>query len=136
MDTRRVADELAIRGLLATYCHRCDDGRLADVVDLFLPDGAFVHGETSATGHAALRAFFEDRQGQPEQRGRHLTVNTVIELDAGTARALSDFVYAKWVDGRIAITVAGRYRDELVRAANGRWHFARRVVEAWSSPEL
>jgi 3-phenylpropionate/cinnamic acid dioxygenase small subunit len=129
-----VANELAIRQLLATYCHHCDDGRFAELLQLFAPDGCFVRGATTITGHAALRAFFEDRQGRPEQRGRHLTVNTVVELDAGRARALSDFVHFRFVDGRITPAVAGRYRDELVRMDDGRWRFARREVEDWSPP--
>jgi hypothetical protein len=133
MDARRLADELAIRRLLAAYCHHCDDGRFSELVDLFAPGASFVHGETKVAGHAALRGFFEERQGLLEQRGRHLTVNSVIDLDAGTARVLSDFVYLKLVEGQFTLAVVGRYRDDFIRMEDGRWRFARREVEGWSS---
>ena len=132
MDTRQVADELAIRELLAAYCHRCDDGRFSELLDLFAPGASVVLGTATVAGHAALREFFEDRQGLPEQRGRHLTVNSVVEIDGSRARALSDFVHIKFVDGRLMPVLAGRYRDDLVRMEDGRWRFARRQVDDWA----
>src|SRR5262249_59811216 len=66
-------EELAIRRTLACYCHYIDDGRFADLADLFAPDGSFVLGTISATGRGELLRLFEERQGQPQQRGRHLT---------------------------------------------------------------
>jgi hypothetical protein len=130
----RIAAELEIRRVLAAYCHHCDDARFAELLGLFAPDGCFVRGTMKVAGHAALREYFESRQGRPEQRGRHLTLNTEIDIDADQARALSDFVYLKFVDGRITPIIAGRYRDDLVRMQDGRWRFARREVEDWSPP--
>jgi hypothetical protein len=130
----QIADELAIRQLLAAYCHHCDDGRFSELLELFAPEASFVRGTTMLSGRAALRAFFEDRQGRPELRGRHLTLNTVVESEGGAARALSDFVYLKFVDGRLTPVIAGRYRDEFVRMDDGRWHFARREVDDWPPP--
>lgn len=135
MDARRVADELSIRRLLAAYCHLCDDGRFSELVDLFAPGASFVHGATTLAGHAALRDFFEERQGRPEQRGRHLTLNTVVDIHAGTARALSDFVYLKFVEGLVTVARAGRYRDDFIRMEDGQWRFARREVDDWPPPE-
>lgn len=130
-----VADELAVLRTLAAYCHHCDDGQLAELVALFTPDACFVRGAIQVTGHAALREYFAERQGLPEQRGRHLTVNSVVDLSGGTARALSDFVYLKYVDGRLAPFLAGRYRDDFVRSDDGRWRFTRREVEDWTPAE-
>lgn len=129
----RVADELAVRGVLAAYCHRCDDGRFDELLELFSDGAAFVRGATVIAGHAALRAFFAEHQGRPEQRGRHLTLNSEVEIDGARAHVLSDFVYLRRVDGRIVPAIAGRYRDELVRGDDGRWRFARREVEDWAS---
>ena len=131
MDATRIAAELAIRDVLAAYCHRCDDGRFAELAELFAPDGAFVRGALVIEGRAALVAYFEDRQGRPEQRGRHLTLNSEITIDGAAARALSDFVYLKLVDGKPVPFLAGRYRDDFARTPDGRWHLTRRVVEDW-----
>jgi len=129
-----VAEELAIRRTLAAYCHHCDDGRFSELVELFTPEGSLVRGAMQLTGHAALREYLEQRQGLPEQRGRHLTLNTVVDIRTATARALSDFVYLKFVDGRLTPFLAGRYRDDLVRGDDGRWRFARREIEDWLPP--
>ena len=131
MEESRVADELAIRRLLATYCHSCDDGRFAELLELFAADASFVHGDTTCTGHAALRGFFEERQGKAEQRGRHLTANMVLDVHGDRAHALSDFVYLNSVEGTVTIARAGRYRDELIRMNDGQWRFVRREVEIW-----
>lgn len=134
MDLTRIADELAVRELLAAYCHRVDDGLFDALVELFTPDGAFVRGKRAYEGRAALLAFFGARQGTPEQRGRHLTLNPEIAIDGRRARVLADFLYLRMIDGKITPVITGRYRDELVRGDDGRWRFARRVVEEWPTP--
>lgn len=131
MDLTRIADELAIRELLAAYCHRVDDGLFDELVGLFTPDGAFVRGRRTYEGRAALLAFFDARQATPEQRGRHLTLNPEIAVDGATARVLADFLYLRMVDGKLTPVITGRYHDELVRCDDGRWRFARRVIEEW-----
>lgn len=132
MDVKRITDELAIRGVLAAYCHRVDDARTAELLELFTADGAFVRGAREIVGHAALQAFFGRSQGlTPEKRGRHLTLDPEIEVDGDRARVEADYLYLGMVDGKITPVLAGRYHDELVRGADGRWRFFRRVVEDW-----
>jgi hypothetical protein len=127
------ADELAIRRTIAEYCHRVDDGRFVELVDLFAPDAELVYGTISPRGADELLAFFRERQARPEQRGRHLTLNTVVDVGAGTATALSDYVQLVAMDGALVPVRAGRYRDELVHH-DGRWRFWRRVIEPWPAP--
>ena len=107
-----------------------DDGRFTELVDLFVPEGCFVVDATPITGRAELLRFFEERQGRGEQRGRYLTLNTVVDVTGAVARARSDFLFLKYVDGQLAVVRAGRYEDELVRI-DGTWRFARRRVEDW-----
>jgi hypothetical protein len=130
-----VAADLAIRRVLAAYCHRCDDGELDAVVDLFTADGVFASGAAVAHGHDAIRDFFLERQGRPEQRGRHLTVNSAVDVDVdgAHARVVSDFVFLRHVDGVAVPAIVGRYHDDLVRL-DGAWRFARRDVHAWTGP--
>jgi SnoaL-like domain len=130
-DLAHLADELAIRELLAAYCHRVDDGRFDDLVELFTPDGAFVRGTRTHSGRDALLAYFRPGKGGPSSAGRHLTLNPEIAIDGARGRVLADFLYLRVVDGKITPVIAGRYRDELVRGDDGRWRFARRVVEDW-----
>jgi hypothetical protein len=90
-------DELAIRRTLAIYCHHCDDGDFAQLVDQFTPDGSFSYLGEVVTGHEHLRAWFESKQ-PPERRGKHLTTNTVIDIDRDRAHAMSDFVFLRLLE--------------------------------------
>jgi hypothetical protein len=125
-------DELAIRRTLAIYCHRCDDGDFAELVDQFTTDGSFAYLGEEVTGHEQLRAWFESKQ-PPDRRGKHLTMNTVVDIDGDRAHAVSDFVFLRLVDGSPSPAVAGRYRDEL-HCVNGRWLIDRREVHVMSVP--
>lgn len=125
-------DELAIRRTLAIYCHRCDDGDFAELVDQFTTDGSFAYLGEEVTGHEQLRAWFESKQ-PPDRRGKHLTMNTVVDVDGDRAHAVSDFVFLRLVDGSPSPAVAGRYRDEL-HWVNGRWLIDRREVHVMSVP--
>ncbi len=127
------SDDAAIRSTLALYCHRCDDGDIAGVVDLFIPDGIFTFGRTVARGSSALAEFFHASQGRPEQRGKHLTVNSVMEPGTGVVRVVSDFLFLRLDENRIIPAMAGRYDDTLVRTA-GRWQIARRDAVLMKRP--
>ena len=125
-------DELAIRRTLALYCHRCDDGDFAELVDQFTTDGSFAYLGEVVTGREQLRAWFESKQ-PPDRRGKHLTMNTVVDIDGDRAHAVSDFVFLRLVDGSPSPAVAGRYRDEL-HCVTGRWLIDRREVHVMSVP--
>ena len=131
---RRLEDLHAIGQLRAHYCQSLDDGRWDDLVDLFTPDGAFV-GLSTARGHDELRTFFADLQDGAS--------NETIDLVGTPAHSATG---ATWldqpcvVDGR-AHVAAGRYEDQMVRCADGRWRFSERRVsffywvpddEAWA----
>jgi 3-phenylpropionate/cinnamic acid dioxygenase small subunit len=128
-----LGDELAIRRTLVTYCHRCDDGDFDGLVDQFTPDGSFSYRDEVVPGHERLRAWFEGKQ-PPERRGKHLTTNTVIDIDGDRAHALSDFVFLRVPEGATdpVIVVAGRYRDEFHRVGD-RWLIDRREVQVMSA---
>jgi hypothetical protein len=123
-----VVDELAIRRALAIYCHLCDDGDFAGLVDQFTPDGSFSYQGEVVSGQEQLRAWFESKQ-PPERRGKHLTTNTVVDVHGDRADAASDFVFLRLSEGSAVpeIAIAGRYRDALHRSGE-RWLFARREV--------
>ncbi|ABW12147.1 conserved hypothetical protein [Parafrankia sp. EAN1pec] len=126
-------DELAVQATLAHYCHRCDDGDLAGVVALFTPDGVFSFDGRTARGSQALLEFFQSSQGRPDQRGKHLTVNTVVRPDGDVARSVSDFVFLRAGAEGLVPAIVGRYHDELVRL-DGEWRIARREALSMEQP--
>ncbi len=133
MNELAASDDVASRHTLELYCHRCDDGDLAGVVDLFVPDGIFIFGEKVAQGASALGAFFRASQGRPEQRGKHVTINSVIAPATGGVRSVSDFLFLRLTENRLTPAMAGRYHDTLVRI-DDHWRIARRDAVLMKRP--
>lgn len=121
-----VADEIAIRSVLARYCHRCDDGDIPGLLELFTDDAVYTFDGRVAEGAAGLADFFAPMRDNPAARGKHLTTNTAVDPDGtDAATAVSDFVFLHIADGRPVPAMAGRYVDRLVRRDGG-WRIARR----------
>jgi 3-phenylpropionate/cinnamic acid dioxygenase small subunit len=118
-----------IRNLLGRYCELMDAGDFEGVADLLahatLRDD---HGNEVAAGHDAVLALYAAtilHDGSP--RTRHLTTNTILDVDGGTARARSAFVVLQATDAlALQPIIAGRYRDRFERV-NGAWRFTERA---------
>ncbi|WP_076822989.1 nuclear transport factor 2 family protein [Pseudofrankia asymbiotica] len=129
-----IADEFAIRTVLARYCHRCDDGDIPGLLELFTADAVYTYGQAVAEGTAGLTEFFAPMRDAPHRRGKHLTVNIVAEpAGPDAATALSDFVVLRIVDGQLMPVMAGRYADTLVRSG-GAWRISRRDTLLMRAP--
>ena len=116
-------DELAIRRLLADYCHLLDDGRFDEWIALFDEDVVFVVMGNRLRGRDDVRSFIEPTQ-QEDARGRHMLGEPVIEVDGDTARVATDYVFASRAN---TILSTGRYLDVMCRAQD-RWCFASREI--------
>jgi hypothetical protein len=125
-----VSDADEIRNLLGTYCEVMDAadwvalGRLFARAELTAENGAVV-----AAGAASVQAMYERGtklyDGSP--RTRHITANSVIDVDGDTATARSSYVVFQQTDTlALQPIITGRYRDEFVRDEQG-WRFARRT---------
>ena len=110
--------------MLTRYCQRCDDGAWDDWQDLFAPDATFSVLGRTYEGPPAIRAFLEAAM-PPEARGKHVLAQSDIEVDegAGTATAVSDYVFVARAGEGYAITSAGRYHDTFTRGSDGAWRF-------------
>ena len=84
----------------------------------------------SHAGHAAIRAFAE-RFARFNERGsqlRHVISNLAAEIDRDRARATCYLINILTRDGESRLLAPGRYECDLVKSADGRWRFQRRVV--------
>src|SRR5947199_2545265 len=122
----------AIRNLLGRYCELMDAGDWPGLGDLFA-DAVLTdfEGRLAAKGRAGVLQLYGEGtityDGSP--RTRHITANTVIEVDeaAGTATAGSAFIVMQAAPGFSLQPIAsGRYRDEFVRR-EGEWRFSKRA---------
>ena len=133
MSNVAVEDELAIRRTLAAYCQHLDDGDFGALAHQFTPDGTMTYGDVGgASGRDDIEAWFAG-MNPPERRGRHLTVNAVIDVEGDRATVASDFAFLRFVDGELRPLFTGRYHDEFVRA-EGRWLIQRRVAAPLAPP--
>ena len=121
----------AIRNLLGRYCELMDAGDFAALADLFA-DAVLAdeHGTEIARGVDGTRRLYERTRvydGWP--RTRHLTTNTIIEVDEvrGSATARSAYVVLQATDAlALQPIIAGRYADTFRRHPDGHWAFAER----------
>ena len=125
----RIADELAIRTLTASYTDAINRMDIDDVRPVYDDDAVFtMMDRPSVVGRDAIL----DVLGATVARYQlimQLIHSGVVQLDGDRARA-------RWQVTELQITadgtsrfVAGRYEDEHVRRADG-WKFARRTFTA------
>lgn len=116
-----------VRHTLAAYCHSVDDGRFDDFEQLWAVDAVVeVLGEL-IEGRAAIRDWIEHAQ-PPERRGKHVTVNSEIDVTgADTASSVSDFLFFARGERGPRVTASGRYLDDFT-PVEGAWVFTRRRI--------
>jgi 3-phenylpropionate/cinnamic acid dioxygenase small subunit len=120
-----------IRNLLGRYCEAMDAADW-DTVGALFAHGRLTeeHGHLVAEGADGVRAMYEGgtqlHDGRPGTR--HLTVNTIVELDGDerTATARSSYIVFQAAPGLpLQPIIAGRYRDRI-ELVDGRWRFTER----------
>ncbi len=128
MSDSTVADELAIRGLVARYCQAIQTSDQAAWADTFAEDGEWTVVGRKATGRDEALALFRELVG--DSWVRQTATDGVIEVqgDEGKGQWLvHEFV--KMSGGQVLMNL-GIYRDAYVRCADGAWRFASRSFRA------
>ncbi len=125
-------DRDAIRQLLYRYCELMDAGEFVQLAALFA-DAVMVDevGTVVAEGRTGVQALYErgTRLYDGSPRTRHVTSNSIIDVDAvaGTASARSVYVVFQATDNlALQPIISGRYRDRFARADEGNWRFVER----------
>lgn len=118
-----------VRNALAAYTHALDDGRTADVVATFTPDGSIeLPGMGTHTGTDELTAAYDS--WAPRRPQRHLVLNTHVQTWSDAhATAVSDIVLLLLGSSGWSTQLVGRYHDELEHDGSGTWRFRRRRAE-------
>jgi ketosteroid isomerase-like protein len=132
-----VIDQESIRRVLAEFIQLRDDKRFAEWVQLFTEDGTFDYGPHHLVGRPAIREHVE--MLLRDDRGKHVCVNSIIDVSGDTASVSSDFLKVNPSNdgsGAIGYVIGtmGRYVDHFVRQ-DGEWKIAGRRVDIMSPPE-
>jgi hypothetical protein len=132
-----VTDQESIRRVLAEFIQLRDDKRFAEWVQLFTENGTFEYGSHHLVGRPAIREHVETLLRN--DRGKHVCVNSIIDVSGDTASVSSDFLKVNPSNdgsGAIGYVVGtmGRYVDHFVRQ-DGKWKIAGRRVDIMSPLE-
>ena len=136
-----VADQLAIRDVIARYAWALDTGDVDEFVACFCRDGALVWDAFETPGRwqgaDALRHFGTFFRDQPTSAGRqhHVTNTTIAACEAGARSRSYCAVAVRQGDGPHLLHVMGYYED-LFRLEDGEWRLVERVIRDWSGPIL
>ena len=126
--TNVLEDKDAIRELMAQYCFHFDSGEFDQWLDLFTADGVFDLGKRGRhVGRDGLGSFLKTiplTDGLPMMR--HCVMNSIVRVDGDRATARS-YVLVVRGGAQVAVSIAGRYEDQLAKV-DGTWRFAERRV--------
>ncbi|HJQ42043.1 MAG TPA: nuclear transport factor 2 family protein [Jatrophihabitantaceae bacterium] len=118
-----------IRNLLGIYCELMDAADWPSVGALFAKaELTAADGTVVAEGAESVSALYEKgtRLYDGSPRTRHITANSVIEVDGDDATARSSYVVFQATDSfPLQPIITGRYRDDFIRDG-ATWRFARR----------
>lgn len=124
----RLAAESEIRRTIAAYCQTCDDGRFDEFGECFATDAVVTVMGKEIIGRDAIVAWIS-KSMPAEKRGKHVTINPLVTVDADATRATADvdYLFVATSPNGPRMTTAGRYLDVLLPDGD-RWVFARREI--------
>lgn len=130
----------AIVETLYRYGHALDYGDVEAWLECFAPSAAFEirrRGVQVARheGPASLREFARRHTSAPDDHHKHLVLAPLIDLDGTRASVTSYFARLDDEPDGPRVHGFGRYLDDLVLSADGRWRFVERVVDVESFDE-
>jgi 3-phenylpropionate/cinnamic acid dioxygenase small subunit len=139
-DVARVADELAIRNVLAAVAQFADGGTVDEYVGRFTDDAVWQMpanptiglAESVRRGAADIRAGVEERRAAgvqgPGTHTRHVVGTVRVEHDGGdTATAYSYFTFWTGTATAPVARTVGAYEDTFRRTPAG-WRLAHRII--------
>lgn len=126
---RLLEDERSILDTLYRYGHAIDYGLREEWLDCWTETAVLRWPHESYTGHDEIGGAFDGHSHAPERFHKHLLIEPRIRVDGD--RATSDSYFSRLDAGPSGPSVRsfGRYRDVLVRCADGQWRLQERNTE-------
>jgi hypothetical protein len=136
----RLEDERAILDTLHRYGQAADAGDAETWTGLFTEDGSFSATDRGGRtlfceqGRAALAQWLRNFRAGETRVTKHVVLAPVIEIDGRQATVTSYLTRlsenASDPYGPPFVLLMGRYRDSMVKGADGKWRFAERISRA------
>jgi uncharacterized protein (TIGR02246 family) len=129
--TDPVADELAVRNLIAALSRTADGDDVEAYVELFAPDATWELPGAVRRGRDDVRAGSLERRAAGEvgagTASRHVTTTSVVSVDGDRATAESTWMFLVDTTTTPRVARVGSYADAFARL-DGRWLLTRRVI--------
>ncbi len=126
-----VADELAIRNLIARLSLNADMGSVEEYLASFASDAVWNLPGNASHGIDEIRAGLLNRRASgavgPGTNGRHMVSSIDVVMDGDRATARSYFQFVTNTNTAPVLALVGAYADEFVRTAAG-WRLQRRDI--------
>jgi uncharacterized protein (TIGR02246 family) len=126
-----VADELAVRNLVARLSRNADIGDIDTYMSSFAPDAEWNLPGAPVRGVDAIRAGLIERRATgavgPGSNTRHMVSTVTVDVDGDTATSESYFQYLSDTTTNPTLRLVGYYRDVFVRTSAG-WRLAKRDI--------
>lgn len=127
---KALEDERDVLRRMHTYGHALDYGDEDTFVDCWTDDAVLLWPNPEPIkGKEAIRAAFREHTHAPAVFHKHLVIEPLITVNGDRATVVSMFARLDKIDGVPGIRVFGRYRDTLVRCADGAWRFSERIPD-------
>jgi ketosteroid isomerase-like protein len=131
---QELSDQEAIRALRYRYHEYVNEGKYAEIPDLFTEDGVLDFGYLGkAKGRGELAKFF---QGIPQLLSfvKQFVHNHAVQVHGDTGTGFS-YLEARTVSKGESYMVAARYDDEYARQ-NGQWKFKKMALTPYFTVPL
>jgi uncharacterized protein (TIGR02246 family) len=126
-----VADELAVRNLVARLSRNADIGDIDAYMSSFAPDAEWNMPGAPVSGHDAIRTGLIERRSTgavgPGSNTRHMVSTVTVDVDGDTATSESYFQYFSDTTSNPTLRLVGYYRDVFVRTSAG-WRLSKRDI--------
>jgi uncharacterized protein (TIGR02246 family) len=124
--------EEEIRRTLATYPKRVDDRDSTGFANCFAENGRIYSSSGVFEGRAQIKKFLDDLYAaRPLNRHfKHVWANSVIDIHADTADAVSDILVFECLTGTPwKMNIVARHHDKLAKQSDGRWLYTEKRGE-------
>jgi hypothetical protein len=132
-DVERLKIRIAIEDLNTAFTYHLDHNEVDALLELFVDDVFYTHGERRSNGKTELERVFRSRTAAGPRTSRHIYSGLRVEIESPTRARGTSVCLTFGQHGvpplapAIPILVAD-FEDLYVRCADGRWRFQERHI--------
>jgi hypothetical protein len=129
----RIEIRQALEDLNTAFCYHLDHDDVNALLELFIDDIYYTHGNRVSRGKAELEKVFRSRSATEVRTARHLYSGLKVEIDSatrarGTSVCMTFAAYGSPPLTPAIPTLVADFVDEYVRGDDGRWRIKERHI--------